>query len=530
MSKLSRRTLLASACGAAIPSLASQILPQKTAILSGLNLEATANQATSRRPNILFVCSDQHAGAVLGASGHPIVKTPNLDRLASRGTNFQTAYCGNPLCAPSRAGLMTGMFPSDVHSYCNSTPFGGGVPTWGNRLRDAGYDCWATGKLDLWKNRDFGFTEFETVHEHSEDPDIDSLFRSPLCWRADDRENANGSFNAGEHEDVSRAKNGIEFLKKQANANGPWCAWIGFTEPHPRFKAKPEYEQIYPPDNMPLPQWPEGYLERRHPAIQMHASHSHLQLPIASKRQRRARAAYFGMITEMDKRIGEILDSLDQSGQSENTIVIYTSDHGEMLGEHGMWLKSTLLDYASRVPLIVAGPGIPKGKTIRTPIGHVDLIVTLMEWAGASTKGLRGKSLMPMLRQERSSEPAFAYSESHSGGNSTGSFMIREDNWKYIYFTAGDPLLFDMSQPFGEFDNLAADRQNAGQLEKMHSLLVSLVDPDSITYAAFRRQDQVLQEIVQTKSEAEFYKSVASRLGSIQGTTFTKRYYGKPPI
>ncbi|HYM12250.1 MAG TPA: sulfatase-like hydrolase/transferase [Bryobacterales bacterium] len=112
--------------------------------------------ARSDRPNIVFICSDQHSGRVLGCNGHREVRTPHLDRLASLGMNFRNAYCGSPVCVPSRAGFMTGMYPSDVGSYCNSTPFDGRVPTWGNRLRAAGYDCWATGKLDLEAGKDYG--------------------------------------------------------------------------------------------------------------------------------------------------------------------------------------------------------------------------------------------------------------------------------------------------------------------------------------------------------------------------------------
>lgn len=526
MGRLSRRTLIASACGAALPALVERAFPHPL-VTSALSRGQATNLPSAERPNILFICSDQHAGAVVGANGHPIVKTPNLDRLAGMGTNFQSAYCGNPVCVPSRAGLMTGMFPSDVHSYCNSTPFDGHVPTWGNRLKDAGYDCWATGKLDLWKDRDFGFTEVDTVHEHSVDPDVDSLFRSPLCSRAQDRDNVNGSFHAGPHEDVARAERGIEFISAERKPDAhPWCAWIGFTEPHPPFRARAEYESFYPPQTMPLPQWPEGYLERRHPEIQMQACHSHFQLPIADDRKQRARAAYFGTITEMDKQIGRILDTLEKSGQIQQTIIVYSSDHGEMLGEHGLWLKSTLLDYASRVPLIMAGPGIPAGKVVRTPVAHVDLIATLMEMAGARTSGLRGQSLLPMLKGSSSAGPAFAYSESHSGGNSTGAFMIRQDQWKYIYFTASEPLLFDMSEPFGEMNNLAKDEKFAPVLEQMHAHLTSVVDPDTITFAAFHRQDQVLHELTQKRAKADFYQSVASRLGSIQGKLFTERYYG----
>ena len=512
MNTLNRRRFLA---GAAATTYSL------TAHAAGL-LEA-AEGAPARRPNILFLCSDQHIGMAMGVNGHAIVKTPNMDKLAAVGTNFRTVYTGSPVCSPGRAGLMTGMYPSDVNSYCNSTPFDGHGPTWATRLRDSGYDCWATGKLDLWHDRDLGFREVDTDHEHSESPDVTSLFRSPLCWRAEDRSDVEGTFTETKHEDEARAETGIGFLKsRKATDAKPWCAWIGFTEPHPKFRAKPEYLQMYPPETMPLPEMPAGYLERRHTEFQMLASYHHTQLPIAEDRVRRARAAYYGMITELDKTIGRVLDALDASGERENTIIVYTSDHGEMLGDHGLWLKNTLLENASRVPLIVSGPGIPAGKTVDAPIGHVDWIRTLMEICGSKTDGLRGRSLQAVLKGDDAA-PEFVYSESHSEGNATGSFMIRKGKWKYIYFTGAEPLLFDMSQAMGEYKNVAP--QNKAVVEEMHAHLVSVVEPDTITWNAFHKQEDVLRGLVKSETKEQFKKNLTKRLGSIQGTVFTERLY-----
>jgi choline-sulfatase len=526
MRQISRRSLIASGCGMVLHSLAGHASSASPNPLNAVGVDSSGKGAVSEKPNILFICSDQHAAWAVGANGHPIVKTPNMDRLAAAGTNFRNAYCGNPVCAPSRAGLMTGMFPSDVKSYCNSTPFDGHSPTWGNRLQDAGYDCWATGKLDLCRSATLGFQEFETTHEHATNPDISSLFRSPLCWRAEERGFANGSFDAGEHVDATRARNGVSFLRKQeGGGQKPWCAWVGFTEPHPVFNARAQYEDIYPPAKMSLAQWPDGYLERRHPVFQMLASYKDVQLPVPAERQRNARAAYFGMITEMDKFVGELLDALEESGQLKKTIIIYTSDHGEMMGEHGLWLKNNLLDSASRVPLIIAGPGIPAGKVIHAPVSHVDLVATLMESANAKPDGLRGRSLWPLLAGGAASQPSYAYSESHSEGNATGSFMVRKDDWKYIYFTGGDSLLFDMSKPFGEYNNLSSNREYSSVVEELHGRLVALVDPDAITYQAFHRQDEVLRGLVRKQSKAQFYKSLVGRLGSVQSAVFAERYY-----
>ena len=367
-------------------------------IASSIALQA--NQAT-QRPNIVFICSDQHSGRVLGMNGHPIVRTPNLDRLAAMGVNFRNAYCSSPVCAPGRAGLMTGMYPSDVGSYCNSTPFDGRVPSWGNRLKQSGYACWASGKLDLTKGKDFGFEEVDTEHEHSIGPDITSLFRAPVCFRPGERASVNGQFKDRETHDDTLAERSIEFLRDAAKPpdvvvamRRPWVMYAGFHMPHPKFIAQTKYEAIYPPAKMPLPVIPPGYLERRHTVFQVLANFKNIATPIPEERIRRARSAYFGMISELDAIIGRLLDQLEKSGQLDNTLFVYTADHGEMLGEHGLWLKNALLENAARIPMLLAGPGLPRGVTVETPVSHVDLVATLLDFAGAPrTPELRGHSL-----------------------------------------------------------------------------------------------------------------------------------------
>jgi choline-sulfatase len=277
---------------------------------------------------------------------------------------------------------------------------------------------------------------------------------------------------------------------------------------------------------MPMPSWPDGYLERRHIAFQTLANFKNIQVPIPEERIRRARAAYYACVTEVDELIGSILAELDRTGQRENTVIVYTSDHGEMLGDHGLWLKNVLLEGAARVPMIVAGPGLPRGKTITTPVAHVDLIATLMELAGASREGgLRGHSLLPMTRGEAGTHPGVAFTESHSEGNCTGSFLIRKGDWKYIYFSGGEPLLFNLKSDPGEFHNLAADRQHAGVRAELDAHLRSLLDPDKVTDASFRKQSGVLKQLAARLSRAEFYKNLAGRLGPMQARVITEQQY-----
>jgi choline-sulfatase len=499
-------------------------------VLSGLGasvMSPALQTPGGRRPNLVFLCSDQHSGLVLGPNGHAVVKTPHLDRLAAMGVNFRNAYCGSPVCVPSRAGFMTGMFPSDVGSYCNSTPFDGRVPTWGQRLSQAGYYCHAAGKLDLQEGLDYGFHEDHTDHEHSRGPDITSLFRAPLCYRRDERRQADGEWRERRHTDVATMEHALAFLRDEApKQTKPWALYTGLTLPHSQFVALPQYRAMYPPERMPLPDIPPDYLERRHLVFQGLANFKLLSLPVPEARVRRARAAYYGMVTELDGMVGQLLDQLDRIGQLQNTVFVYTADHGEMLGEHGLWLKNNLLEGAARVPLLIAGPGMPRGRTIETPVTHADGIATLLDLAGLpAVRELRGHSLAPLANGRTGSHPGYAYAESHSEGNSTGSFLIRRGDWKYLYFSWDEPLLFNLKDDPGEKDNLAGKPEHAAVQKELHGILTSLVDPDEVTRRAFAEQERRLALLVQKTTPQDFYKMLERRLGPGQAGALTTKYY-----
>ena len=481
--------------------------------------------APAKRPNIVFLCSDQHTGRALGAMGHPIVRTPNLDRLASMGVLFRNAYSGNPVCVPARASLMTGMYASDVGSYCNSTPFDGRVPSWGNRLKEAGYSCWASGKLDLEQGVDYGFQEVNTSHGHSSSPDITSLFRAPVCFRPGERNVVNGQFKDRADPDEKLIGTGLGFVREQAGKPGkPWAMYLGMHMPHPNWVAQKKYERIYPPEKMPLPLIPPGYLETRHTAFQVLANFKNIATPIPVERIRRARAAYFGMISELDEYLGRLLDALDLA----STLVIYTSDHGEMLGENGLWLKNVLLEGAARVPLIMAGAGLPRGQAIETPVSHVDMVATILDVAGVTApRGLRGSSLIPLAHGKPGAHPGYAFSESHSEGNCTGSFMIRKADWKYIYFTGDSPLLFNLKDDPGEFRNLAGQSEAAAIQPELHRHLTSLLEPDVVTERAFAEQERRLTKMIGKLTAEQFYNELVGRLGPAQTRVLTNRYYRK---
>jgi choline-sulfatase len=285
---------------------------------------------------------------------------------------------------------------------------------------------------------------------------------------------------------------------------------------------KEHYEQ-YPSYNIDMPNNPPGHLENLHLVMQELRHFKRLAVPIAEERIRRARAGYYGMITELDEYVGRIYDYLEANNQLQNTLFIYTSDHGESLGEHGLWQKNTLYDVANHVPLLVAGAGLSSGISLSTPVGHVDLVRTMLEMAGAETpSSLRGHSLLPLFNGHSSGRPPFAYSECHCEGNCTGSFMIRKGDWKYIHFSWYEGLLFNLAKDPGELNNLFNDPDAEEIRKELERTLRDFVDPEEITFQAFRAQDKMLAEMAVQLSEEELYKRLEGRLGPGQARIMAK--------
>ena len=493
--------------------------------------EAAAGQSDGRKPNIVLLISDQHSYKYCGFMGHPVVRTPNLDRMAREGVIFRSAYCGNPVCAPSRAGMISGVYPSDANSFCNSTAWDGtlGLPTWPGLLREAGYHTWGTGKMDVHGKYDLGFDEAVNLASgHWKNPDVTSLFRRPLCTRSNERKVIEGRSRTERHKDGTLATATVNFIRKHAGDSKPWVAYCGPHMPHPSFTGLKEYYDYYLP-RVDMPDVPIAHLEEQHFIFSQLRAFKDVATPIPEERVRRVRAAYYAMIQEIDDYAGQIWNALEETGQLANTIFVYTSDHGESLGEHGLWLKNNLYDVAARVPLVMAGGGLPKGKVVETPVAHVDLIRSFLEWGGAKTSvKLRGHSLVPLMNGQTGAHPGWAYSESHSEGNVTGSFMIRKGDWKYIHVTYHDGLLFNVAEDPGELRNRFSDPDAQAKVKELRDILFSQVDPVEVTERAFRMQRKRLDGLAASMSENELLDELRGRLGEGQAVGLLTAYYGRP--
>ncbi len=485
------------------------------ALTSSGSLNAIARDK-NMNPNFLFICSDQHSYKYTGYSGHPHVKTPHLDTLAANGTNFSNAYSGQPVCVPGRSCLMTGMYASDCGSYCNTTVWDGSYPLWGSYLQKAGYNTRAYGKLDLDDTLDTGFDEHKTTHAHKFNPDITSLFRNPLCYRMKERPAVKGDTRDGYHpKDDEITDEAIKFLKTDSKTNDkPWALYLGYQQPHPPFTAKKEYFELYNKDDIDMPDVSADQLEQQHLVYQQLRHFKRIATPLDEKNIRNARKSYFGMITEMDMMIGKVLKALKESGQQDNTYIIYTSDHGESLGDQGLWYKNNIFESSVHVPLIISGPGLLKGVKKSTPVSHLDLVPSLLDAANIEKPNyLRGRSLFPFMKYEKKLADIAVYSESHSEGNCTGSFMIRKGDWKYIYFTAYEGLLYNLKDDPDEKNNLINSKEHQEIVNDLRNELISRVEPDKITFDAFRKQKEIRDNLAKNLSKEELVEKFKSRLG-----------------
>jgi len=456
----------------------------------------------SQRPNVLVVMSDQHDPMRSSTYGHPIVKTPTMDRLAREGVTFRHAYCNTPLCAPGRFSFMTGRYVHHHGAWDNSTPHRSDLATWAHRLRALGYDAVLAGKMHfLGADQLHGFraqlaTDLHAGQRHAiygwreEDGPI-----SPTAEWRHVAESGPGTSSVIEVDERVEAA-ALAYLREPARREGPWALCVGFIAPHdPWHVPEPYFSRYYP--HVDMPSVPSGHVENQPAAARVLRGRHRMAGPFADDEIRRTRAAYYGMTTRLDEQIGRLLDCLDAQGLAENTVVVYTSDHGEMLGEHGLWRKSNFYEQSARVPLQMRLPDRRwAGRWVDESVSLVDLTATLLDLAGAPADALAdaeldGVSLLPSLRGELPwRDEVFAEYLAH--GNDRPRAMLRCGHWKLCYgYVAGEPPqleLYDLSADPGEFENLAGRPEHAAVERTLLSRLLEHWDPAAIEQAVLRSQ------------------------------------------
>ena len=449
--------------------------------------------------NLLFIFSDEHTREITGCYGNTIVKTPNWDRLAARGTRFDAAYTNCPICVPARASLATGRYVHQIGYWDNAHAYDGDILGWGHRLMEAGHHVTAIGKLHYRSEKDpTGFSEeIDTLHVVDGLGDLFGLIRRDLVERPAAR-NLARDIGPGESTytryDARIAEESCRWLREEAprHTDRPWVLFVGFTLPHFPLIAPPAFYHLYDPHALP---WPRLYGKDErptHPVLTaMRRAFTHDD-HFDAESVRVARASYFGMVSYLDHNIGLVLGALEAAGLADDTRIIYTTDHGDNIGHRGMWGKSVMYEEAVAIPLIVAGPDVPAGHGVSEPVSLVDCHQTILEGAGLALteeeeRDMPGHSLYRMAAGDAPARTVL--SEYHAAGSITGMFMIRDGRWKYVHYVDHPPQLFDLEADPHETTDLGTSAAHRDVIARCEAKLRAICDPEAVNARAFADQD-----------------------------------------
>ncbi|HMC11522.1 MAG TPA: sulfatase [Pirellulaceae bacterium] len=460
------------------------------AIVAILGSGAIGRAADNTRPNVLFLIADD-LNNLLGCYGDPRAKTPNIDRLAARGVRFDRAYCAFPLCGPSRNSFLTGLYPNSTGILANAQIFRQTIPSQQSMpqaFRVSGYFAARIGKLFHYNvpksigtngHDDPGSWELELnpagVDRLEEEPQIFTLlpgqFGGTLSWFASPKSDEH-------HTDGLEAMDAEWVLERCAKRKDrPFFLAVGFFRPHTPYVAPKTYFDQYPESQMPVVQGVKEDQADIPPAGL--ASYKREQDKLTDDLRRQALQAYYASISFMDAQVGRVVDALDRLGLADNTIIVFTSDHGYHVGEHGLWQKMSLFEESARVPLLIVAPGMAKGAAAKSPIGQIDLFPTLAELCGVKTPAnLQGQSLVPMLKDPSVIGRGWAISQVVRGGGlmratvtaDVGSegrrffgYSLRTPRWRYTEWDEGQQgrELYDHDADPRELTNRASDPAQA---------------------------------------------------------------------
>jgi len=438
------------------------------------------------KPNILVIMSDEHDPGVMGCYGDQIIRTPNFDRVAERGITFDNAYTTSPLCVPARLSFTAGKYISRVGAWSNDCRLeSDGIPSLPRILNSAGYESWLGGKMHYDAGRRYGFRDLYPTNQNG-------FFKSGKGRRraSDDAtenlaswQKRTARFHVGDESfvmdlDTEVTRQCAGFLRERRAGEAPFFLLAGYLAPHFPLIAPQKYYDHYR-DRVPMPTIPEGYLDT------LPTNYRHLRRGFGMVEQepeivKRGRELYWAFVEWLDDEVGKLLEALGCSDVAENTIVIYTSDHGENKGDHGLWWKNCMFEHAARMPLIVNWPARWAGGQRRTgACSLVDLVQTIAELGGAECPDdWDGESMVGWLDDGSVTWKDFAVSEYYAHNIASGYAMLRRGRYKYVYHTRFDDEhgpereLYDLDEDPGEFDNLADDPGQNERVRSMHGALV----------------------------------------------------------
>jgi choline-sulfatase len=439
--------------------------------------------AAAKAPNILILMADQMTPRVLAAYGGRVVKTPTLDRLAREGVVFANAYCNSPLCAPSRYALMSGCLPSATGGYDNAAEFAADTPTFAHYLRAAGYLTILSGKMHFCgADQLHGFEERLTTDIYPADfgwtPDwtrpgerldwyhnMDSVIRAGPCVRTNQLD--------FDEDVIFNARRKLFDLARDRDGR-PFCMVVSLTHPHDPFSIAEPWWSRHSDEEIDRPRTPAGSAPDDPHARRLRGVIGLDDQPMDEARIRAARRAYYGACAFVDDAFGRVLGALAEVGLAENTIVIVMADHGEMLGERGLWYKMNFFDPACRIPMIFHAPGRLAARRVQESVSLVDILPTLLDLVKVEpvlAAPISGVSLKPHL--DGAAGPDGVVGEYLGEGAIAPIVMLRRGRWKFVHSPADPDQLYDLEADPEELDNLAAEPAHCARIAEFHAEVAS---------------------------------------------------------
>ena len=453
------------------------------------------------RPNLLYIHSDQHNPAVIGCYGDPLVQTPNLDSLAAKGVLCTNVYCPSPVCVPSRMSMLAGRYPSEIEVWTNNHILDSGVPTLAHAMGAGGHHPVLIGRMHgLGPDQLHGYAE-RLVGDHG--GNYPGSGEAPKNLRTSLQKSGPGQSGYQVHdEDVTAATvNYFDRLGVQKRAGlpaKPFCLSVGFMLPHSPYVARREDYELYQ-DVMTLPKHPEPFSDALHPYFKWWREWGNL-IDVPEAEILSARTAYWALVTRMDIMIGEILEALRKNDLADNTLIIYSSDHGDQMGEHGLWMKRTFYEGSVKVPAILSWPSaLPEGVRCDRVLSSLDLNATMLEALGApALPNARGRSVLELLRHGDMEWEDLVFSE-YCTYEDCLHRMIRRDEWKLNYYHGQEPQLFNLADDPDELLDRAQDPSCQEIRKNLTAEVLKGWDPEAVTEKMARKREDL--EIIRAWAE-----------------------------
>ena len=448
------------------------------------------------RPNFLFIQADQMAGPALPFGGNKTVKAPHMSRLAEEGVVFANCYCNFPMCGPSRASMHAGRLPYNIGMYDNASEFRSAVPTFAHYLRNEGYRVEMSGKMHF-----VGADQLHGYHRRH----TTEIYPANFAWTVDwskGREYRPTNLTMAPVLESGPAirtlqmdyDDEVAFCGMQAiydlarkRDDRPWFLTVSFTEPHSPYVIDQEYWDRYRHDDIEYPAVDEISLnEMDHLSRNLHYCQGRHQFTVAPEDRRIARHGYYGMISYVDDKVALLRKTIEKCGLQDNTIIVLTADHGDMMGERGMWYKQHFFEWAAKVPLLFHAPGRFAPSRVDRNVSLVDLMPTFMELASGKSFDdyadgqSDGNSLVPALDGDQEKIGDVAISEFSADGSTGVSKMVKKGPWKYMYLEGVEELLYNLESDPLELDNKINDPESADTGVELREIAMDCWDPEQL--------------------------------------------------